>query len=203
MTIFGGPQKAALTVEATSEAITFDASVREGHRKSAVITAHPVEEGADISDHIQRERDSLEVNVIVTNDPPIILASARALPISGFSDPNSRAEDAYEFLSRVINRSQTVGFSTTFRSYSNMGIAALSADRDAPTGNIANINMTLTEVPIATTEMVAPPVPVNPGRKGKDNNGKKPASNPTSAVQEKSRALLARIFTATGKALGF
>lgn len=198
MALFGGPQKASLYVEETLEAIQFDASVSETHTNSAEITQHPVEEGADISDHIRRLPEELSVNVIITNHPPIILASLRALPISGFGDPASRAEDAHTFLRTIMQNNQTVGFSTTLRDYTGMAITSMAVERDKDTGNIANINMTMREVIIATTETVEPPAPAASGRKAKTNQGKKVATSPPPAAGAKSSSLLADIFSAVG-----
>lgn len=199
MSLFG-VQRAYLYVEDTLETIEFDASVTETHNSTAEITQHPVEEGVDIGDHIRKLPDDLSVNVIVSNNPPIILASLRAQPIVGFSDPASRAEDAHTFLRSVMNSNQTVGFSTTLRDYVHMAITSMAVDRDATTGNIANINMSLKEIKIATTETVEPPEPVKPVRRRKKNNGKKPKSNPAPATAEKSSSLMRDFFNAVGGA---
>lgn len=196
--VFGSPRRASLTVIATGDIIEFDASVAETHTNTAEVTQHPVEEGADISDHIRKMPDELAVNVIVSNHPPIILASERAQPISGFSDPASRAEDAHLFLRSVMNNDQTVDFSTTLRDYSNMAILSMGCDRDAATGNIANINMTMKEILVATTETVTPPEPVAQGRKRKVNKGKQTKSTPSKSVSEKSTSLLTDVFSAFG-----
>jgi len=196
------PTKAVLFIEETKEALEFDASNLEEHRKTAEITKHPVEKGASISDHYRVEPDEISMNVIVSNDPPIVLKSLRIKPVSGFDDPNSRAEDTYEFLSIIMNKGQTVGVSTTFRSYASMGITSLSVERDAESGNVANINMNLVKIPTATTQSVAPPAPSNPGRKEKDKNGDKPKSKPTSAVAEKSSSTLFDISESTGGLIG-
>lgn len=198
MALLTGPQRAFLYVEETGEAIEFDASVQEGHTSSAEITQHPVEEGVDITDHIRALPDDLSVNVIVSNNPPIVLASLRAEPVTGFSDPASRAEDACTFLRGIIKSNQTVGFSTTLREYTNMAIATMSVDRDATTGNIANINMSLREIKVATTETVAAPEPVAKGRRRKNKQGKKAKSSPAPATAEKSTSLLTDIFSAFG-----
>ena len=196
--LFGGPRRPILSVVETLEAIEFDASVQETHSNSAEITQHPVEEGADITDHIRRQPEELSVNVIVSNNPPIILASLRAQPISGFGDPATRAEDAHQFLRTIMNNNQLVQFSTTLRDYTNMAIVSMSVDRDATTGNIANINMTLREIIIATTETVEPPVPANAGRQAKQNQGKKTTAAASAPVEAKGGSTLNNIFSAFG-----
>jgi len=196
------PTKAVLFIDETREALEFDASIMEEHRKTAQITTHPVEKGANKSDHYRVDPDEVSMDVIVSNDPPIILKSLRIKPVSGFDDPNSRAEDTYEFLSIVMNKGQTVGVSTKFRSYTSMGITSLSVERDAESGNVANINMNLKKIITGTTESRAPPTPSNPGRKEKDKNGDKPKSKPSSGVADKSSSLLFDISDTLGGLFG-
>lgn len=49
--------------------IWIDVSIREQHNKSAEVTRHPVEEGADITDHVRLQPDQIQIEGIVTNQP--------------------------------------------------------------------------------------------------------------------------------------
>jgi hypothetical protein len=49
--------------------IWIDVSVRESHEATADVTRHPVEEGADITDHIRPEPRTITIDGIVTNHP--------------------------------------------------------------------------------------------------------------------------------------
>lgn len=49
--------------------VVFDASVKELHSASSLITSHAVERGIDITDHSRREPERLSVDVHVTNHP--------------------------------------------------------------------------------------------------------------------------------------
>jgi hypothetical protein len=49
--------------------IWIDVSVREHHALDAEVTDHPVEQGADISDHIRVNPETLQIDGIVTNQP--------------------------------------------------------------------------------------------------------------------------------------
>ena len=47
--------------DAQEQSLFFDATVRDSHEASATITEHPVEEGADISDHIRPDLDRVSL----------------------------------------------------------------------------------------------------------------------------------------------
>lgn len=49
--------------------IAFDATIREQHISTSIVTEHPVEKGANVSDHVRPELDKLSVDVFVTNTP--------------------------------------------------------------------------------------------------------------------------------------
>lgn len=50
-------------------AIAFDATMREQHSSSSLITEHAVEDGANISDHMRPENDRLTLDIVVSNTP--------------------------------------------------------------------------------------------------------------------------------------
>lgn len=52
--------------------ITLDAAERERHRLASQVTDHPVESGANVSDNIRPEPDTLEIEGIVTNTPIVV-----------------------------------------------------------------------------------------------------------------------------------
>lgn len=49
--------------------IVFDAVTRDVHESTAEITEHPIEEGANISDHVRPNLDTVELQAIVSNHP--------------------------------------------------------------------------------------------------------------------------------------
>lgn len=189
------PRRAFLSVLETKEAIVFDALVDSTHTNTAEVTDLPIEVGADVSDHIRRKPDTLSVSVIISNHPPLVLASLSAEPISGYSDPTTRAENAHEFLRNVMQNNQLVSFSTTLRFYNTLAITSMSVDRNAETGNMVRINLEMREIIIATTETVDPPLPVKEGRKRKNDLGKKTKSTTTAPVEASAQTTSRSFFT--------
>lgn len=193
------PQRASIFLQDNPlDVLEFDAILSEAHQGDATITDHPVEEGSDISDHVRVEPESLTANVMVTNHPIIVGRTLRAQPSIRGGDPNSRAEDAYGFLKELKDGAKVVGFSTTLRDYDNMLISSLGITRDATSGNIADMTLTIRQIKIANTETVEAPEPTNPSRKNKTNLGKKPKTEATPATEQKTQSILANVFSSFG-----
>ncbi len=57
------------TPNGESKSLLFDVVTEEGQTLSASSTDHPVEDGPDITDHIQKEVDRVSLTVFVTNTP--------------------------------------------------------------------------------------------------------------------------------------
>lgn len=53
----------------TGEIIAFDVTISDTHESTVEITSHPVEAGADITDHVRPLPDNLALDVYVTNTP--------------------------------------------------------------------------------------------------------------------------------------
>lgn len=177
----------------------FDAVIRETHQGDAQITDHPVEEGSDISDHVRRQPESLQLSAIVSDFPIVIARSNFAKPSAPGGDPNNRAKDAYDFLDDLKNKGFVVGLSTSLRDYRNMVITSLGVTRDKDSGNMASIQLALREITIAQTETVAAPEPVNASRKKKTKLGKKQKKAATPATETKTSLLVDLIGSIFGR----
>jgi len=159
--------------------VTFDASVSEQHTKTAEVTSYPVEDGVDITDHIRRQPEEVAINGIVSNTPICYLASLLApSPLKNdLTSASERAELAYSEMQRVMDSGELVSVVTSLRDYDNMAIISLSVTRDAANGNVLNANVTMREVILAITQTAeAPPDPVEPARKGVQNQGAQTAT---------------------------
>lgn len=167
--------------------VTFDASVTETHTKENEVTDHPVETGADITDHVRRRPEELEMEVVVSNHPVVILASLTSTsPLDGdFTNPVDRVGTAYQELRRLMNAAELVTVVTTLRQYENMVISGMAVTRDKDNGNVLAAKLSLREIILATTEQVAAPVPKQASNQGVKNLGKK-ATKPADASQDAS-----------------
>jgi hypothetical protein len=197
--ITGSRQKVAITIQDDpNQILEFDAVLNENHVGNANTSDHPVEAGADLTDHIQRTPEELQLVGVVTDTPLVFLASIRAEPSIPGGDPQNRAQDSYGFLKAIKDAGQLVQVTTTLRDYANMAITGLSVIRDKDKGKSVEAALSLREILIATTEQVEAPEPTNPPRKKKTDQGKKQKKAETAANQQQSSSILSDIFGSFG-----
>jgi hypothetical protein len=193
MALFGRTQVVVIeSLFPVTTLIQLEASVSESHRRVAEVTEHPVEAGADVSDHIRFKARELDITGIVSNTPIQLLASLTSLPSVPGGDPSSRAEDAFLELERIMESGSLCLIATTLFQYEGMALVSLSTPRDAARGNVAELQMTWREVRLAETLKIAAPVPLSPSRSVTAELGRQSAkvAKAASAAQSQS-ALLA------------
>src|SRR5690554_695200 len=49
--------------------VTFDATERDDHVSSAIVSEHPVEVGGNVTDHVRSENDTVSLDVVISNTP--------------------------------------------------------------------------------------------------------------------------------------
>ena len=180
--------------------VQFDCGVSETHTSEATVTEHPVEEGADVSDHIRLSPEMIEINGIVSNTPIVFLASVEApSPLEDDLVPaTDRVQVAYAELRGVMKRGEPVDVITSLRVYENMAIVGMSVMRDNTTGNVLNCSLSLREIIIAQTKTVPVPEPVEVANKKPVDKGKKTKKKPKPKQEEKGESIGISI----GKGLG-
>jgi len=197
--ILGARQKVSVTIqENPTQVLEFDATISETHIGNAQTTDHPVEDGADLTDHIRRTPEELQLMGVVSDAPLVFLSSLRATPSIPGGDPGNRAQDAYGFLKGIKDAGQLVSITTRLRDYANMAIVGLSVNRDKDKSKIVEVDLSLREILIATTEQVQAPSPVNAGRKKLTDQGKKTKAAASSANQAQSQSILSGLFGSFG-----
>jgi hypothetical protein len=161
--------------------LEFDALISATYSGTAVLTDHPVEGSIDITDHIRRQPKQVQIKIVVSNSPIIVLASLRATPSVPGTDPATRAEAAFLFLEDIKDNGKLVHLSTNLFDYTNMAISSLSVTRDKDTSHVLEADITLREIQIAAAETTTPPVPADSTKTKKKNLGnkaKQPAPEP-------------------------
>lgn len=173
--------------------ITLDAAITEHHGVSVEVTKHPVEAGANISDHRRVQPRSVTVEGVITNTPipgptdPQVTQEFNGHPFVSRSqyDP-TRAGNAYQDLLDLASSSTLVDVVTTMETYSNMTLSSLDIPRDARTGEAVRFTATFTEIRTVSNATVQVSKTLR-GQK-KDNKHKKTAPD-ASAPQVKKTAL--------------
>jgi len=198
--LFGGPTRVSLRRQDDPfELVEVEATLEEVHTGSAETTDHPVEDGADITDHIRRNPDELKLKAVFSNYPVLLLASFRADPAIPGGDPARRAEDAYKWLREVKDQGLLLEVTTTLREpYVNMAVVGMNVVRDKDRRNVLEVDLNLREIIIATTEQVAAPTTENPARGAASQLGRKATTPASAATSGASQSLLSGLFSAFG-----
>lgn len=157
--------------------VTLDASISERHSKKNVITGHPIESGKDVTDHIRREPENIEINGIISNTPIFqVLRPGLGVksPVDGdnsfLGDRASQADKAFR---KTMEEGGLITVFTSLRTYKNMAISAYSVTRDKDTSNILQFTISLQEVIIVETIAIQLPTPVQPSNGPITDNGSK------------------------------
>lgn len=134
-----------------------DVVVREVQRDEIVITDHPVERGAAISDHAFLRPPEVEMQI-------------------GWSDSTGGyvgySREAYEALIALQKERQPFDLTTGNRQYENMLVTSVSLQKDEKSENISAIQCRLRGIIIVSTEMTGTPKSdqANPAKTGSTTN---------------------------------
>lgn len=167
------------TVRPTRRIGTFDMMVvvEESHTDSLEITQHPVQEGAEVSDHAYLKATSVNVRAV-------------------FNDETMPLEDLYTALRDFQAEREPFDVVTGKRIYKNMLIKTLGVTTDKDKENILAVNFELQEVIIVSVEVAT--VPPRSKQKspaktsGTQNAGSKSAKEDTSKNEPKKRQSILR-----------
>lgn len=164
--------------------IQFDASISERYSRRKEITRHPVEAGADVSDHSRLLPTEITIHGWVTDDPIIILRSLNAEPSVPGGNPDSRSADAWKELNRILDEESEVKLISGLDDFPDMLLKSIDVIKEKDTGRILDATISLQQITIATTQVISVPTPrPEPGQKSsprdpKDDGGRKPAKPP-------------------------
>jgi hypothetical protein len=152
------------------QVITFDAVPSVGDDMSVTVTDHPVEDGADISDHIRDTPDKLTLDAIVSRTPiefgPLLLL-----------EDSWRHETAWDLLSSWLKAHVLLFVSVGATTYDNMAIESLTRSRTADVGEALQVSIKLKEIiKVVASEVAAPSRPA--GQEGVSSDKGKVSATP-------------------------
>lgn len=193
------------------QSIIVDATVRELHEASAEVTEHPIEVGANVSDHIRANLDSVTLDVVVSNEPirqpesqmdgvtsrqqgleirdpttGIILAKANVLVFDGDFD---RVRTVYEELLRLRTTGTVVGILTSLREYSSMVIRRVAPIREAATGDSLRATVEARQIRIVSSEVVDVPEPEETRGDTNRNRGRRNNEDTDAETDERNQSI--------------
>jgi hypothetical protein len=121
----------------------FDGFIMESHTGAVRITEHPVQSGANISDHAYNLPDRLDIEIYVSDVMDVVIAGQ-------FSDYSTKSISAYETLRRLKEQRQFLSVHTRLHDYENMLIENMSTPDDYKTSNSFRCRVQLREILVAT-----------------------------------------------------
>lgn len=185
-----------VVISAEDSQIAFDACISEQHNSKATVTSHPIERGADVTDHVQQDPDGLVLNGIISDTPILLNVETDLEPSVPGTDPQRRAHAAYKEFRRLKEAASLLEVTTELHDYADMVITAISVTRDKTKRFILDIGLTLTPIRKVKTESVDAPEPRDPVHKARRKGGQKPKSKPKTAVEQKGESLFEDIANA-------
>lgn len=134
----------------TIDGYEIDCEVSSEPSYESEVTSHPVEKGADTTDHVRLLPGRLVIEGIVSDSPVGPIRDRR-----GDVDADGRfafkpSDDAFAWLLDVRARRQPVTVVTGRRTYKNMILQTLTPHDDATTGRALNFTATFVEMQFVT-----------------------------------------------------
>ena len=133
------------------EAIIPDVVISESHTDTVMVTSHPVDTGADISDHAVIEASVVTCNFAWSDSSRLINSALDRSILQGLET----TKDVYQKLLELKDARQPLRVSTGKRTYENMIITSLSTTSTVDTESAAIIEITFQEIFMAQAQTVS------------------------------------------------
>ncbi len=186
--------------------IRFDVVTQETHTLVNDITEHPVESGANVTDHVRSQLDTIALEVFVSNAPisPFDrfsfgdVGSVKSLPFVGagldvddprlanssastlqFDSATDNVSETYRALREAKENATLVTVVTPLWDYQSMVIKSVSIPRTAAEGDGAKMTVEFKQIRLVETKLVAEPLPTETRGTTAVDKGAKGATSPT------------------------
>lgn len=133
------------------EAIIPDVVISESHTDTVMVTSHPVDTGADISDHAVVEAAVVTCTFAWSDSSRLINSALDRSILQGLET----TKDVYQKLLELKDARQPLRVSTGKRTYENMIITSLSTTSTVDTESAAIIEITFQEIFMAQAQTVS------------------------------------------------
>ena len=170
--------------------LAIDCTVTETHSATATVTEHPVESGANITDHIRPEPLQLSITGIVSDTPLGSKQIQRAIDIGGTSVQVTQQETptsatgfgraAWAKLDAIRTAAKPVKVVTRDKTYDSMALVSLSVPKESKTGGALYFTAQFKQVRIVYNRTTRVVVAKAPKAHKKQDTGKQP----TAAVEQ-------------------
>lgn len=163
--------------------IELDATISAVHVRNVTATAHPVERGAKITDHLRPEPDEVTIEGIVSNTPIGRVAQTRAVSFAGttfasattggsnFGTPGY-AEEAFAKLEQIASQGALVTLATELKTYTDMALVSLNVPRDKTTGDALRFTATFRKIILVENKVTLIKIAADPRANAKVKAGR-------------------------------
>ncbi len=162
-----------------------DAVVSESTTVQVQVTRNPVERGAKVADHAQREADTLTLDFWVSNQPGV--PAAQVPP--GY---DTRAQAAWDYLDGLAARGELVDVTTPRRVYRNMLVEQLRDQRTPAGGDALHAVVTVRQLRVVENRTVLV-LTQKPSQQKMDKRGKQAAKAASPENSAKAGSILKRM----------
>lgn len=135
----------------TGESIIPDVTISEFHSDEVTVTTHPVDTGAQISDHAYKQPATVVCSFGWSNSSRLLNSVLDGSIFRGLESAN----DVYKRLLKMQEERQQLKLSTGKRVYDNVIITKIQTTTTVDTESAAIIEVTFQEILLATTRTVA------------------------------------------------
>ncbi|WP_079218934.1 phage baseplate protein [Herbaspirillum robiniae] len=133
--------------------ITVQVAIEETFEDELQITEHPVERGAEISDHAFKRNPAVTMQCGWSNsDYEALLGTVEAIFTDGSLPSSEYIQQVYSQLLALQELAVPFEVMTSMRNYESMLIKSLVVKRDLRTGNALNVQATMKHIRIVDTQ---------------------------------------------------
>lgn len=126
--------------------LAFDLILSEDHAFESNLSTHPVEDKADITDHIQQMLQGGRLKGLVSNHSIHATTLTRSNARTANSLGAGRAGTAWEICRWIWENREPVTIVTSLDTYPNVGIKQMTTHRDSETGDCLEIEVTFQQM---------------------------------------------------------
>lgn len=166
--------------------LALDCTVTETHTATSTVTQHPVESGANITDHIRPDPVKLAITGIVSDTPIGAREVQKALNVGGVSvqirqqdtptSPVGFGRAAWSKLEEIRNAAKPVTVLTRDKKYESMAMVSLSIPKKAKNGGALYFTAQFEQVRIVFNRSTRIVVAKAPKSHKKQDTGKQPTA---------------------------
>ena len=149
---FGRRRSIASTTGGRSFLIIPDVVISEEHTDEAIVTQHPVDIGAPVSDHAYVKPAVVHVQFAWSDNSRLVNSAISTL--TGGLRGLLTTKEIYTELQAILNSREPVSLSTGKRNYSTMLLTSLKTTSTVETENCLICDMTFQEIMLAVEQVV-------------------------------------------------